>query len=296
MVRSSLILCFLFYPTLAAYADSCDTAKVTETATVKGYSFQAREAQDPDDGACMRIYQNGQVIYQLDDAQKYFLGQPEDRDYGIPHIANGTDLTGTGRPDMIVVSWSGGAHCCNKHYVFELAPKFRLIIRVDDGDNDLAHFVKLADERSYFYVTRDIWAYWPGSYASSVSHKVILKWDGNNLVLDPEKLKWKAPSLEQWNAALRDADDALKDEGVYTREELGKTLWDTTLDLIYTGHSDLAWKFVSEVNPKALTGNNPSLSEFCSLLKNDEYWPILKATVSGMPKECAEAKPHRPAD
>jgi hypothetical protein len=67
-------------------------------------------------------------------------------------------------------------------------------------------------------------------------------------------------------------------------------LWDTVLDLIYTGHSDLAWMFVRDVNPAALKGDNPSLEEFCIGLKGSIYWNDLEPSLRDVPKECAAAK------
>jgi hypothetical protein len=103
-------------------------------------------------------------------------------------------------------------------------------------------------------------------------------------------MRYPPPTDQQWKAALKDVDDALSDGGD-TRGGLGVTLWDTTLDLIYTGHSDLAWKFVRDVNPNALKGDNPSLGEFCSALKADPYWPDLQPTLRDVPEECMRAKP-----
>jgi hypothetical protein len=191
---------------------------------------------------------------------------------------------------MIVTSWSGGAHCCFKHYIFELKPKLRLLATIEDGDADLAHFEKLNSDRGYFYVTYDIWSYWPSSFASSVTHKVVLRWDGEKFRLDLNEMRSPRPTDQLWKTALKDVDNALRDGGD-TRGALGVTLWDTTLDLIYTGHSELAWKFVREVNPDALKGDNPSLGEFCSILKDDPYWPDLEPTLRDVPQECMKATP-----
>ena len=98
---------------------------------------------------------------------------------------------------------------------------------------------------------------------------------------------------KQWNAALKDVDDALKDGGE-TRDDLGVTLWDTTSDLIYTGHSDLAWRFVREANPDAFKGSNPTFGEFCSELKHSVYWSDLEPTLKDVPEECKGEKGKRP--
>jgi len=79
---------------------------------------------------------------------------------------------------MIVTSWWGGAHCCYIHYIFELEPKLRLLATIEDGDTDLAHFEKLNQDRGYYY-----------------------------------RMRFPAPTPQQWKAALKDVDDALKDGG-----------------------------------------------------------------------------------
>ncbi|QNI33081.1 hypothetical protein H7849_03635 [Alloacidobacterium dinghuense] len=284
----------IFSTAAIAQADNsklCTRIRLTGSVTVRGYVFRTYEATNPDDDpACLRIYRNGNVVYRMADAaEQYYLGQPGNTQFKIPRISNGEDLTGDGRPDMIVTSWSGGAHCCFNHYIFELEPKLRLLATIKDGDSDLAHFEKLNSDHGYYYITNDIWSYWPASFASSVSHKVILRWDGERFRLDLDKMRYPTPTPQQWKAALKDVDDALKEDGE-RRGALGVTLWDTVLDFIYTGHSELAWKFVREANPDALTGDNASLEEFCVMLKDSQYWPALEPTLKNMPEECAKAK------
>ena len=265
---------------------TCTHAELAESANVSGYVFRAYKDTDGETPGCVRVYLHGKVAYRLatDDALTYRLGQPADKINKIPFVPNGSDLTGLGRPDMMLTSWSGGAHCCFAHYIFELEPKLRLIATLNDGDTDLGHFEDLDHNGRYFYVTYEIWSYWPHSFADSVSHKVILKWDKDRFRLDLERMRHPAPTPAKWKAALKEADDAA-DDG-----PLGATLWDTVLDLIYTGHSDLAWKFVDEVDPKALKGNNPSLGDFCSMIKSSDYWADLKSTLKNVPDECARAQ------
>lgn len=269
----------------------CTHVRSTGSVTFQGYVFRTYEATDPDDPGCMRIYRGGKVVYRLSNEteMRYYIGQPGDVGFKIPRIPNGADLTGRQRPDMIVTSSSGGAHCCSTHYIFELQPKLLLLAKIADGDTDLAHFEKRDREGGYYYVTSDIWSYWPASFASSVSHQVVLRWNGDKFQLDLDKMRSPAPTRKQWNAALKDVDDALKDGGE-TRDDLGVTLWDTTLDLIYTGHSDLAWRFVREANPDAFKGSNPTFGEFCSELKHSVYWSDLEPTLKDVPEECKGEK------
>lgn len=45
-----------------------------------------------------------------------------------------TDLTGDGRPELIVESFSGGAHCCYTIQVFQLQPALRRILNFEAGN------------------------------------------------------------------------------------------------------------------------------------------------------------------
>lgn len=269
-------------------AQPCVRANVTASASVMGYVFRAYQTADASAG-CVRIYRDGKVVFKLDDndATRYELGQRADAHYKIPRVPNGADLTGDGRPNMVVTSWSGGAHCCFTHYIFELEPKLRLLATLQDGDSDLAHFERIGGGPGYYYVTSDIWSYWPDSFAFSTSHKVILRWDGDKFRLDLNRMGNPPPTAQQWDFALKAVNDALGETG-NTRGALGTTLWNTVLDLIYTGHSDLAWKFVGEASPSALQGENASLGDFCSKLKDSPYWFDLKPTLKRVPQECVE--------
>lgn len=277
----------------------CARQYLKETVAVRQFLFKTYANED--EGACLQVVRNGRVIFRRTEewAEAFTLGQrgeqPGKGESKIPAIPNGTDITGRGHPDMIVTEWTGGAHCCLVHYVFELEPAFRLLTTIDGEDDDLAHFEDLDHDGHYFYVGADFtFAYWPGSFASSPTHSILLRFvpDGNggafHLALD--KMRYSVPSPEQWKAALRDVDDAVK-EGIV--DALGTTLWTTVLDLIYTGHSDLGWKFVNESNPKAQEGNLPDLESFCSVLKSSPYWPDLAPTLVNVPPACAKAKPSR---
>jgi len=191
----------------------CAHAQLSESAEVRGYVFKAYEDTEGDVPGCVRVFLHGKLVQKLatDEALTYRLGQPADPVNKIPHVPDGSDLTGNGRPDMMVTSWSGGAHCCFTHYIFELEPKLRLIAALDDGDTDLGHFEDLDHNGRYFYITNEIWSYWPASFAGSVSHKVILKWDKGRFRLDLGRMRYAAPTPEQWKEALKDVDDVVDD-------------------------------------------------------------------------------------
>ena len=262
----------------------CAHARLNRSVPVDQYVF--RTYRESGGGfSCLKVFQRGKEIYRLADSSLTFdLGQPALTEYHVPKISNGTDLTGRGRPDMIVTSWSGGAHCCFTRYIFELQPKFRLLAKIEDGDGDLAHFADLDHDRHYVYVTTDwAFAYWRACFACSPAPDVILRFiddqNGGSFHVATDKMARAVPSPAKWQelvaktrAAINiyEPDDNPSPQGVF---------WGGMLDLMYTGHSDAAWKLLDEAWPANKTGKDAFVRDFCSVLKSSQFWPDLEKTV-----------------
>lgn len=265
----------------------CTAAQRTDSARVGHYLFQTYES---DDGACLEVLQNGKALFRRanDGTQRYTLGQPGDAANDIPTVANGADVTGRGLPDMIVSSFTGGAHCCTQHLVFELGPAFKLLATLDDAHDDLAHFARIGADRRYYYFTADwTFAYWPSCFACSPSAAVILRFvdnaNGGGFHLALDKMQAPAPTPATWNREIRAARNTVRPD------DIGTALWGPVLNLIYQGHSDLAWKLVEEAGPKAQQKPLPTLGDFCRLLKTSAYWPDLAPSLRDTPPACASA-------
>lgn len=277
---------------------ACAAKYLTSTAKAGRYIFKAYRNDDSGD-ACLQVIRGRSIIFKrtMGNGGYYALGQKSDKQSGAQAIANGADITGRGRPDMTVSFYTGGAHCCLFVYIFELDPDFRLLGTLDAADGDGSHFVVI--DNRYYYSTEDwTFAYWYGSFAGSPAPSVILAYmegannqHGFHLALD--KMRRPAPTTEEWQKALADVHHELTLEGKNMFNFLPQVLWKEILDLIYTGHSDLAWKFLEEVGPRAQESPYPDLAAFCSTLKTSPYWPDLEPTLLDIPAACAKAKPDR---
>lgn len=270
---------------------ACAAKNKIDTVEVGQFTFTTYQSND---GACLQAMSGGKVLYRsaLDSYQKFTLGQPGDATEKIPTIANGTDVTGRGHPDMIVSLYTGGAHCCTSHFVFELEPGFKLLATLNDTNDDLAHFEQFKDGH-YYYITADwTFEYWPTCFACSPSALVTLRWvddaKGRGFHLAMDKMQTLAPTPAEWSKDLNAAQKAVNAGSV---DDIGQPLWGTVLNLIYTGHSDLAWKFVDAAGSKAQEKPFPALADFCSLLKTSPYWPDLQPTLQNTPLACANAAP-----
>lgn len=280
-------------------AQVCSPIYLKESVSVEGFQFRSYRNEESGE-ACLQIIQAGKALFQrTNDNDGYFdLGQKASGDGTVRAIANGTDITGRGHPDMIVSQWTGGAHCCRLDYVFELSPKFKLLATLDARDSDGAHFADLDDNGRYYYLAADwTFAYWWESFAGSPVHPIVLRFiddnRGGGYHLALEKMARPAPSAAEWADALSRVSHELQLNETNMANDLPNVLWQEVLDLIYSGHADLAWKFLREVGPKAQQGNYPDLGVFCSTLKTSPYWLDLRETMQDAPTSCMKALPKK---
>ncbi|HEX5283044.1 MAG TPA: hypothetical protein VFW30_02905 [Bryocella sp.] len=273
----------------------CTRAYLTDSAVVSGVLFQTFE-NDANGWTCVRASADGKLLFQRTNGNDgaFTLGQKADKEESIPAILNGADLTGRGRPDMLISAWSGGAHCCRTDYIFELRPRFRLLATINDQDADLSHFAQLDITGPYYYLSADyIFSYWYGSFAGSPVEPVILEYrddkNGGGFHLSVEKMRQPPPSKQEWDKALAQVENDIANDPLNIRTDL----WHEVLHLLYTGQADLAWKFIDDASPAAQKHPAPDLSAFCSTLKESDYWRDLEPTITNMPKACREARPGR---
>ena len=277
----------------------CNASHLAKAVSVDDVTFRSYK-DDVSGEACLQVNEAGKLLFQLtDDNGGYFtLGQQASSDGMVGRIKDGTDITGRGYPDMIVSQWTGGAHCCRIDYVFELRPKVRILAKLEARDADESHFDDLDGNGRYYYVSADFtFAYWWQSFAGSPTHSVVLGFvndgKGGSYHLALDKMRRPSPTESEWAASLARVKAELELNGSNMANDLPDVLWQEVLNLIYTGHEDLAWKFLAQVGPKAQQGAFPDLSSFCSTLKTSNYWEDLRVTMQKAPPSCLNAKPSK---
>ena len=119
---------------------------------------------------------NGSLIYRKNEASAYSIGNNIEGAPGIAVIKPGTDVTGSGQPEVIVGSWSGGAHCCFSFQILQLGRDFRVLAKLDAKDSGGAHFEDINHDGKYEFIANDwTFAYWRTSFAESPAPEVILR-------------------------------------------------------------------------------------------------------------------------
>jgi len=89
----------------------------------------------------------------------------------------GTDLNGDGYPDVVVETYSGGAHCCFGTRVFSLRENAALILQKPESNAGGIFEDLNADGVSEFVTYDDSFAYQYCPYAAGVAVKAILAYD-----------------------------------------------------------------------------------------------------------------------
>jgi hypothetical protein len=90
----------------------------------------------------------------------------------------GTDINGDGLPDVIVSTWSGGAHCCYSTAVYSVGEDVKPILVLETGNCGPGEFEDLDGNGTREFVTcDDRWAYLHCSFADSPFPRVIYSYD-----------------------------------------------------------------------------------------------------------------------
>ncbi|HQZ82691.1 MAG TPA: hypothetical protein PLR83_05680 [Pyrinomonadaceae bacterium] len=188
-------------------------------------------------------------------------------------INNTPDKTGDGNPDVMLEYYSGGAHCCTTYYFIELPKTGPVAIRdVDTGNAGMAPIGKAPAGGLRFATADNAWAYWNISFAGSPMPEVILEFRNGIASPNFDLMKKPAPSMP---VLRRKAAAARKNisNAPYTGEfgEFDDAFWSEMIDLIFTGHEDLAWTYFDMVWPKAKPGKEKFLADFKNVLAGSYY-------------------------
>jgi hypothetical protein len=106
------------------------------------------------------------------------LGEPGLQTATTIEATSGRDITGDSLPEIVVSTWSGGAHCCYSTSIYSVADQVRPVLTIETGhcgpgelrdlDNDGAMEVITCDDR---------WAYTYCSFADSPFPSVVLAYN-----------------------------------------------------------------------------------------------------------------------
>jgi hypothetical protein len=263
---------------------------------VKKYGYEllvTRLPGDMDDH--LEVRQGGQRVYELDNHSI----QVEDNDsLGVPE-----DMNGDGFPELIVNTFSGGAHCCFADYILQLGPKFVVLDTINhpagwkDLDGDNLPEVRVADH------TFD---YWKMSHAESAIPVVILKYQSGHYRPAPDLMRKSVPdalSVLQSAQQTRELGGWVDYDGKDFQAEGVVAITKTIVDMMYSGNPSLATQFLDAAWPANIGGKNRFFADFITQLRQSPYYVGMRSlfedtthsTIASKKVEATDAEQPTPA-
>lgn len=196
---------------------------------------------EADDDCKFKVSKNGKTLARFESSRDYWL------QYGFFNFLGDNDK------QLIVHTYSGGAHCCYDYAIYDLKPTFRVIYKSTDDVGDSLIPVDV-DGDSVFEVRQNVMAFdylAPGGHATSTFPPAVFGYNRKkgrydlatklfpNYVLD--ELKKHLAGLDKW------AKESAKHGTIVSQEEINEiSVRETFLYLIYAGKEKEAWKYFDE--------------------------------------------------
>ncbi len=196
------------------------------------------------------------------------------------------DITGDGVQDLVLLDYTGGAHCCYRYSIFSLGKQFKKIADIDARDSSVL-FKDLDGDGVFELGLKDAtFAYWNTQFSQAPLPGVVLRFKDGKYLLARELMSMPAPQYAIVTARLKHVREEMKpsadDPAALT---LAPALWSFMLDLIYTGNGELAWKVFDEAWPDGTKGwcldsgeitKDEFLRNFRKQLAESPYWAGIK--------------------
>jgi hypothetical protein len=230
--------------------------------------------------ACIQVLRGNAVLYSRQ-GYKFTIGNglEGDRSPSSPTISPGTDITGLGKPNVLVDEWTGGGHCCLIFHVLELGDSVREVASVNAQHSTDSYFADLDHDGVFEVLTRDwTFAYWHTSFADSPAPEIVLRFVGNGYKLALDLMRKPTPAMAELNKTASGIRADYGGSGYPSSR-----LWATMLELIYTGNPGAAWSFQSEAWPSTQESNKEFLRGFCGQLANSPYFEMLRPALADAP-------------
>jgi len=174
----------------------------------------------------------------------------------------GKDITGNGEPNLVVVLHGGGTAGFGTYYIFEIGQEFRKIAIIDDHLG--TEFTDLDGDSKLEIVVGDYaFKSFARCNACYRAPDVVLRYQDGAYRIAVDLMRKPAPSRED-----------LEGRAQQVQENTFDNLLATMLELLYTGHPDLAWEFVEMAWPHNIGGKDDFLNQFRAKLKGSRFWPL----------------------
>ncbi len=234
----------------APCADYQNSSEMVESTKIGPFTYKMSYDPDTDRGR-LKIIRRGKVVYSQVGSHFYINTAAKCGD--LPKA--GASITGKRRRELVVVNWTGGAHCCYTLSIIALEDQPFLIQEIE-LEHSWPDFKDLNKDGILELLISDwTFAYWKIPFAQSPAPQITLGFNGRRWVFEPRWNKKARPSPNDFlasQAKIKQAFvDTKLDASLGDREDTGAPvlLWTEMLNLIYSGNADLALKLFDSAWP-----------------------------------------------
>lgn len=211
--------------------------------TIKRYCDENQDVEEP---CKLKVSQGNKVL------DEFYSHNKEMLQYGF------FNFLGESEKQLIIHTYSGGAHCCYDYYIYDLKPNFRKIYdsskfsSVNEIGDDL--FPIDIDKDGVFEFRQDVMAFdymAPGGHATATFPPAIFQFNKKKSYFELANKKFPNFVLDELKKNIDGLAGWAKDQEKYgtkiKQEEIDEiTVRDTFLYWIYAGKREEAWKLFEE--------------------------------------------------
>lgn len=214
----------------------------------------------------LNILKENNKIFEEKDEYFYFLPNSY---VSSQKINVGDDINKNGIPDLVVIKSTGGVHCCQFLYIFELGDRPNKILEIDGGSYGFK-FIDLDGDK---IPEIEFWD-WPidelfTSFALSSQGKVIMKYDKDRYKVAFSLMKKVKPSLIE----IKKIEEKMRQSFNKDREEGMSIILESIMELSYSGHHKLALDIAERSWPKTRRSDFLSFKKkLTDALNQSPYW------------------------
>ncbi|MFC2156368.1 hypothetical protein ACFLT9_00895 [Acidobacteriota bacterium] len=206
------------------------------------------------------------------------------------------DIDGEGHPELVVQTFSGGAHCCFEYHILRLGQTVEEVIHIYGG-NTMLRFDDLNTDGILELLTGDdTFAYWHNSYADSPRSPIILEYTEGHYILANQKyseiLMDEAQEEEKRLLGFKEGKSSEEESFLWDFEgQIPAVLLSVMLDNIYTGRWRKAVSLFAEY-PIEKTDRRLFGEDFIETLQGSRYWPnllVMDPSLAGLSEAIQKA-------
>jgi hypothetical protein len=187
------------------------------------------------------------LVY-LGDRKVLTLGEPNLMTATSIEAASGRDITGDSLREVVVSTWSGGAHCCYSTSIYSISGQVRPVLTIETGHCGPGELMDLDGNGTLELITcDDRWAYAHCSFAESPFPRVVFAYDGARGNYHPATPRYAALFRDDIARETAEARKKLASEGGKDPGVDKCTVLQPALSLMYVGLMDEGQRLVREL-------------------------------------------------